>query len=82
MRYKNNTDGERVPFTAEEEAIADASESVFKAQQSAQVEADRVASIWEQIKEQEQLAIRAMLENDTVWIETRKNNILALKGEL
>ena len=74
--------GVLTPLTAEEISQREVDSANSQAEQSAQIEAERVASIWEQIKEQEQLAIRAMLENDTVWIETRKNNILALKGEL
>jgi len=42
----------------------------------------RVAEIWEQIREQEALSVRALLNNDTVWIEKRKQNILDLKGRL
>ena len=42
----------------------------------------RVAEIWEQIREQEALSVRALLNNDTVWIEKRKQNILDLKASL
>ena len=51
-----------------------------------QQEADLIAqgnyNIWEEIREQEQLAIRAILDSDTAWIETRKQNIIELKALL
>ena len=74
--------GKLVPLTQAEITQREQDAILASEEQARQVEDERVASIWEQIKEQEQLAIRAVLENDTVWIETRKNNIIALKGEL
>ena len=73
---------ERVQYTEAEEVEADAMKLEFQQEQITQVEADRVANIWKLIEEQERLSIRAILENDTVWIATRKQNIVDLKSQL
>ena len=79
---KKIVNGKLVDLTPDE--ITQRGLDAVKAQEQSavQVEAERVANIWKQIAEQEQLAIRAVLNNDTEWIEIRKQNILTLKGEL
>ena len=71
-----------VDLTAEEITQREAEALQAEQDRLAQVEAERVADIWKQIHEQEQLAIRAVLNNDTEWIEIRKANIATLKGAL
>ena len=74
--------GVLVPLRQEEITQRELDVIEFQKEQTATLEVDRVANIWNLIDEQEELSIRAVLENDTAWIETRKANIAKLKGEL
>jgi len=62
---------EPINYTQTWELVADTS-----------IEDARVVKIWEEIREQEALSVRALLNNDTVWIEKRKQNIADLKASL
>lgn len=74
--------GKTIPLTQLEIEQRTKDEQEAQLEQTQQEESKRVSDIWKQIEEQEKLSIRAVLNNDTVWIEKRKANILALKEKL
>jgi len=79
---KKIVDGKTVDLSKEEILSLQEDSARAKEIKDKQIEDVRIAEIWEQIREQEALSVRALLNNDTVWIEKRKQNILDLKASL